>query len=64
MSKEFLAKGYTDRIRLVVYKDGKEGHQIITEGDILERAKAGAEIADALENIQEEVVTRVSKSSI
>ena len=64
MSKEFLAKGYTDRIRLVVYRDGKERHQIITTGDGLERVVAAKEVFDALTNIHDEVVTRVSKSSI
>jgi len=64
VSKEFLAKGYTDRIRLVVYRDGKQKHQTITDGDILERATACVEIIDALDIIYEEVVTRVSKNSV
>lgn len=73
VSKEFLAKGYTDRIRLVVYRDGKERHQIITEKDILERVEVCGKIIDALFkiheevvflNIHEDVVRRVSKNSV
>lgn len=63
-SEEFLAKGYTDRIRLVVHMDGKQKHQTITNKDINERLGKCTEVILALVNIQKEVIIRVSKNSV
>lgn len=59
-SDEFLAKGYTDRIQLDIYKDGKRKQQVVTRAEINERLATCTRLVLVLRDIRKEVIQRTS----
>jgi hypothetical protein len=62
-TETFLSQKHTDRIQLTYHEDGQTKHQIITIPEKNVRLKEGLKVLMALNEIQEEVIKRVSSTT-